>query len=81
VQFTGSLAAGATQSWFTFNWPAKWHVLWTVLPLTNCPGNVQLKWRTRVERASATMATYWIVVTNTTSATIRFEARYDILSR
>ena len=51
------------------------------MPLTTCPGNVQLKWRTRVERASATMATYWIVVTNTTSATIRFEARYDILSR
>ena len=81
VQFTGTLAAGATQSWFTFNWPAKWQVLWTVMPLTTCPGNVQLKWRTRVERASATMATYWIVVTNTTSATIRFEARYDILSR
>jgi hypothetical protein len=81
VQFTGTLAAGATHSWFTHSWPAKWQVLWTVVPLTNCPGSVQLKWRTRVERASATLATYWIVVTNTTSARIRFEARYDILSR
>lgn len=81
VQFTGTLAAGATHSWFTHSWPAQWHVFWTVVPLTTCPGSIQLKWRTRVERASATLATYWLVVTNTTSATIRFEARFDILSR
>ena len=81
VQFNGTIAAGATHSWFTYDWPANWHVLWTVMPLTTCPGAPQLKWRTRMERASATRATYWIVVTNTSGATVRFEGRYDILSR
>jgi hypothetical protein len=81
VQFYGSVAPGATHSWFTFGWPAKWHVLWSVVPLTTCPGAPQLKWRTRVERANATQATYWIVVTNTSGATVRFEGRYDVLSR
>lgn len=81
VQFYGSVAPGATHSWFTFGWPANWHVLWSVLPLTTCPGAPQLKWRTRVERANATQATYWIVVTNTSGATVRFEGRYDVLSR
>jgi hypothetical protein len=81
VQFYGTVPAGATQSWFTFGWPANWHVLWTVMPLTTCPGAPQLKWRTRVERASAAAATYWIVVTNASNAAVRFEGRYDVLSR
>lgn len=81
VQFYGTIAAGATHSWFTYGWPARWHVLWTVVPLTTCPGAPQLKWRLRVERADANNATYWIVVTNITNATVRFEGRYDILSR
>lgn len=81
VQFYGSVAPGATHSWFTFGWPASWHVLWTVMPMTTCPGAAQLTWRTRVERASATQATYWIVITNASGATVRFEARYDVLSR
>jgi hypothetical protein len=81
VQFYGSVAPGATHSWFTFGWPANWHVLWSVMPLTTCPGAAQLNWRTRVERANATQATYWIVVTNTSGATVRFEGRYDVLSR
>jgi len=81
VQFYGTLGAGVTHSWFTFGWPASWHVMWTVVPLTTCPGAPQLKVRIRVERADANNATYWIVVTNTTNATVRFEGRYDILSR
>lgn len=81
VQFYGTIAAGATHSWFTYGWPANWHVLWTLMPLTTCAGGPQLTWRIRIERANATQATYWIVVTNTSSATVRFEGRYDILSR
>jgi hypothetical protein len=27
VQFSGSLAPGASGRWFTFNWPATWHVV------------------------------------------------------
>ena len=81
VQFYGTVAAGATHSWFTYGWPARWHVLWTVVPLSTCQGAPQIKWRTRIERADANNATYWIFVTNTTNATTRFECRYDILSR
>jgi len=81
VQFIGLVAGGATQRWFTFNWPANWHVLWTIMPLTTCSGAPQLKWTTQVERASPTAVTYWIVVTNLTSNAVRFEGRYDILSR
>ena len=81
VQFYGTVEPGATHSWFTFGWPANWHVLWTVMPTTPCPGAPQLTWRTRVERANATQVTYWIVVTNLTRSTVRFEGRYDVLSR
>ena len=81
VQFYGTIAAGATHSWFTFGWPAAWHVLWSVMPTTACPGAAQLKLRTRVERASAANATYWLAVTNTTNSTLRFEGRFDVLRR
>ncbi|MGH8525378.1 MAG: S8 family peptidase, partial [Gammaproteobacteria bacterium] len=29
VQFRGTIPAGQTRRWFTFNWPSQWHVLWT----------------------------------------------------
>ena len=51
------------------------------MPLTTCSGAPQLTWKTQVERASAANATYWIVVTNLTSNAVRFEGRYDVLSR
>lgn len=81
VQFVGVIPGGATQHWFTYNWPAAWHMVWTMMPLTTCPGAPQVTWKTRVERASATYATYWIMVTNLTSNAVRFEGRYDILRR
>jgi hypothetical protein len=81
VQFRGVVAGGATQRWFTFNWPAAWHVVWTVMPLTICPGAPQISCTTQVERASATNVTYWITVRNLTSSAVKFEARYDVLKR
>jgi hypothetical protein len=81
LQFIGVIPGGATQRWFTFNWPAAWHVVWTIMPLTTCSGAPQLTWQTQVERASATSVTYWIVVSNLTSSAVRFEGRYDILKR
>ena len=81
VQWFGTIGPGAAQSWFTYGWPAAWHVVWTVMPLTACPGGPQLTWKVRVERSNATHATYWIEVRNLTSSTVRFEGRYDVLSR
>jgi hypothetical protein len=81
LQFVGVIPGGATRRWFTFNWPAAWHVVWTIMPLTTCSGAPQLTWKTQVERANAATATYWIEVTNLTSNAVRFEGRYDVLSR
>ncbi len=81
VQWTGSLTANQTQRWFTFNWPATWHVLWTVMPTSFRPGAPMISWNTQVERASAEYATYWISVTNLTPDPVTFEGRYCILSR
>lgn len=80
VQWMGQLAANQTKQWFTFNWPATWHVIWTVMPVTPKPGAAELAWIVRVERASATMATYWIEVQNLTNVPVSFEGRYCILS-
>ncbi|MBI1277815.1 MAG: hypothetical protein GC179_06780 [Anaerolineaceae bacterium] len=81
VQWTGHLLANQTKRWFTWGWPATWHMIWTVMPTTVRPGSPQILWKTQVERASAEFATYWITVQNLTSAPIDFEGRYCILSR
>lgn len=80
VQWRGSLAGHQTQSWFTWGWGAAWKVLWTIMPLTICPGGNQLSWDVKVERANATQCTYWITVTNLTGDPVKFEGRFDVLS-
>jgi hypothetical protein len=79
VQFTGNIPAGGTRRWFTFNWPAHWHVLWTVVPTTPRPGAPQIKWQVQVERASDGFITYWINITNISPAPCDIEARYAVL--
>jgi hypothetical protein len=79
VQFRGNVPAGQTRRWFTFNWPAHWHVVWTVVPTTPGPGAPQIKWQVQVERASDAFITYWINVTNTSPAACDIEARYGVL--
>ncbi len=79
VQFRGTVAAGATQRWFTFNWPAHWHVAWTVVPTTPRPGAPQIKFNVEVERASDQFITYWVSITNVSPAPCDIEARYAVL--
>jgi hypothetical protein len=79
VQFTGTVAAHATQRWFTFNWPAHWHVVWTVVPTSPDPGVIQIEWKVQVERASDQYITYWISITNLTDTPVQIEARYAVL--
>ncbi len=80
TQWFGTIAGNATRRWFTWGWPAKRHVFWTVMSLTPCPGKPQLTWSVQVERANAAQCTYWITVRNLTADAIRFEGRYDVLS-
>jgi hypothetical protein len=79
VQWFGSVGAHDTHRWFTFGWPASLHILWTIMPLTICPGAPQLTWTVEVERANGTQCTYWIAVTNLTADPVKFEGRFNVL--
>ena len=79
VQFNGTLNPNQTQSWFTFNWPIAWHVVWYMMPNSPGPG-AKLDWSISVERGTGTVCTYWITVKNLTGSTINFEGRYAILN-
>ena len=81
LQWVGSLAANETRRWFTFGWPATWHMLWTVMPTTPRPGAPQIGWTVEVERADPERVTYWVTVRNLTPQPLQFEGRYAILSR
>ena len=80
VQWTGSLGPGASQRWFTFNWPTTWHVVWYMKPTSPQVGAPQIDWDVAVERASAEYVTYWITVKNLTSNTVTFEGRYAVMN-
>lgn len=79
VQFTGRLGPNASRRWFTFNWPAHWHVNWNVVPITPRRGGPQIDWNVTVERASDRYITYWITVRNLTPEEVNIEARYAVL--
>jgi hypothetical protein len=80
VQWTGSLAPNQTQRWFTFNWPANWHVVWYMMATSPQSGAPQVDWDVAVERANASVCTYWITVKNLTNQNLTFEGRYAILN-
>jgi hypothetical protein len=80
TQFTGTLNAGQSGRWFTFQWPADWHVAWYMMPTTPAVGAPEVEWEVEVERASAQYVTYWLTVKNLTSQQINFEGRYAVLN-
>ena len=79
VQFTGTLTANQSQTWYTFNWPAWWQTVWTVMPTSVNTAGAQVTWSVAVQRASGAYITYWVTVTNKTNTPITFEARYQAL--
>lgn len=81
VQWTGTVQANATRRWYTQNWPADWHVAWTVVPTTQHPDEPQVSWKVQVQRTSVEHVTYWIRVTNLTSTEVDIEGRYCVLSQ
>lgn len=78
-QFKGRVPPNASRRWFTFNWPAHWHVEWNVVPVTPRRGAPQIDWNVTVERASDRHITYWIAVRNLTPEEVNIEARYAVL--
>ena len=79
VQWTGHLNPNQSQTWFTFNWPATWHVVWYMMPTTLSSAR-EVNWNVAVERASNDFVTYLITVTNLTAQPIDFEGRYAVLN-
>lgn len=80
LQFTGTVNANSSHRWFTFNWPADWDVVWTVVSTSVRPGAPQVQWDVAIERASSGDITYWITITNVTPQPVNIEARYAVLN-
>lgn len=78
TQIKGTLAPNQSVNYFTFGWPVAWDVLWQVVPTTVGTAQ-QVKWTVSTE-LSGTTVTYWVLVTNLTSATIDIEGRYAVLN-
>lgn len=81
VQWTGTVPANSTATWFTYNWPEYYFVLWEAVPTTQTPGSPSITSKTKIERASGAYITYWIDVTNLTGQDVQFEGRYIVLDR
>lgn len=80
VQFRGRVDAKSTHRWFTWGWPACWHVAWVVVPTTAAAGAPQVGWRVQVERSDGGHATYHLAITNQTNRAVDVEARYVVLA-
>ena len=81
VQFRDSVPAGATRRWFTHSWNANWRVLWMMAPTwPMIDGPAQLEWKVRVSRQATDLVKYHIEVSNVSTNTVEFEARYAILN-
>jgi hypothetical protein len=79
VQFQGTVPASSTAMWFTYDWPALWDVVWTVVPTSVDSGGPQVECNVQVEKTSGDYLTYWINITNLTQNPVDIEARYCIL--
>ncbi len=79
VQFQGTVPANSTATWFTYNWPILWDVVWTVVPTNVGSGGPQLGWIVQTQKGSGDYLVYWISITNVTSSPVDIEARYCVL--
>jgi hypothetical protein len=79
VQWTDTLPANSTISYFTYNWPEYLFVEWEVVPTDASSGSPQISWQVQLERPNGAYITYWIVVTNLTGSDVGIEGRYSVL--
>jgi hypothetical protein len=81
VQFTGQVAAGATQTWFTHSWPDMWQVVWTVIPTSPVvDGPAQIEFKVQVDRQAFGLLKYFIQITNLIGQPVTVEARFCVLA-
>jgi hypothetical protein len=81
TQFTGTVAAGQTRTWFTHSWNAAHTVAWVAVPTAPAvDGGAQVEWKVRSTRQAPNLVKWFIEVRNVTNVTVTFEARYAILN-
>lgn len=80
VQFSGSVEAGATGTWFTHSWPAHWFVVWSIVPTGPAvDGPAQIEFTHRVTRQADALLKHFLSVRNLGPDTVGFEARFEVL--
>ena len=80
VQFSATIAANATQRWFTHSWPFHWFVVWTVVPTSPAvDGPAQIEAKVQITRQSDALLKYFIEIENLTGAPVTVQARYTVL--
>jgi hypothetical protein len=75
TQFTGTLNAGQTRTYFTFNWPTDEIVYWTMHPTTT---DGRVDWTVGIRLVDNGRFIYYLTVTNTGSKTTAFAAKYVV---
>lgn len=80
TQFTGSVPAGSTRTWFTHSWPSHWFVLWNAIPTSPViDGDRQIELTIRMTRQAERLVKYFVSVQNYGPTPVTFEARYEVL--
>lgn len=81
TQFTGTLAPGQTNTWFTHSWNANWNIVWICVPTDPVvDGSAQIEWTIRNTRQTANLVKWFISAKNLTRNNLTFQARYAILN-
>ena len=81
TQFTGTVNAGQTRTWFTHSWNASQDVTWAVIPTSPAvDGPAQLEWTVKATRQTAELIKWFIAIKNVTNVPVTFQARYAILN-
>jgi hypothetical protein len=75
TQFTDTLSAGQTRTYFTFNWPTDEIVYWSVHPTTT---NGRVEWIVEIRLADTGQFIYYLTITNTGSVTTSVAAKYVV---
>lgn len=77
VQYQGSMAGAATQTFFTHSWSKSTTVIWQAVPTT--PGG-RVSTSVAVEDAGSTF-TYWVTIKNELGSAVNYDARYTVVPR
>lgn len=80
TQFTTTVAANTTSSFFTHSWPGYWFVVWTCVPTAPVvDGPAQIEWKVKATRQTDTLIKYFVEIRNLQASPVTVAARYDVL--